>query len=84
MVDKGSVSIVFFGMMAKFLNIHIDLIEFETNISNSFVLKVNQQIENPVCTIVIHYSNNRGHAEYLGRNEYEKRELSNFYEYRNT
>ena len=79
--------------MAKYLNIHINLIEIEPlepsvrsrfDSQISYMSKINTQIINPECIVTIHLSrqNSTSHAEYIGKNNDEKKELYEFEKHR--
>lgn len=77
---------LYLGMMAKYLNIHIKLIKIEPlvrsrfDMAMSYMSKINKQIINPECDVSIHLSHIDGidHAEYIGKNDDEKKELYDF------
>jgi hypothetical protein len=85
-IEIGGCSPIYFWMMAKYLNIHINLIEIEAPVLShfdsqiSYMSKINTQIINPECVVTIHLSrqNSTSHAEYIGKNDDEKKELYEF------
>jgi len=88
-IEKNACSAIYFGMMAKYLNIHINLIEIQSSVSYfdniiSYMSKINKQIINPECLISIHLSllGNTRHAEYIGKNDLEKKEIYEFEKHR--
>ena len=89
-IKKSACSQIYFGMMAKYLNIHINLIEIESSgVSHfdsavSYMSEINKQIINPECVVSIHLSQqgSTGHAEYIGKNDDEKKELYEFEKHR--
>jgi len=88
-IEKNACSAIYFGMMAKYLNIHIKLIEIESSVSYydnmiSNMSKINKQIINPECVVSIHLSGvgSMGHAEYIGKNDLEKKEIYEFEKHR--
>jgi hypothetical protein len=88
-IETSACNPLYWGMMAKYLNIHIKLIKIEPlepsvrsryDMGISYMSKINKQIINPECSVSIHISNPDGedHAEYISKNDDEKKELYEF------
>jgi len=88
-IKTSCVSSIYWGMMAKYLNIHIKLIKIEPlepsvrsrfEMAILYMSKINKQIINPECDVSIHISNSDGedHGEYISKNDDEKKELYEF------
>ena len=86
-ITNSACSVIYLGMMAKYLNIHINLIKKEPSVHSrfdstiSYMSQFNEQIINPECVVSIHLSyfkDNQDHVEYIGKTDDEKKELYEF------
>ena len=85
-ITNSACSVIYLGMMAKYLNIHINLIKKEPSEHSrfdkaiSYMSQINKQIINPECEVFVHLSQIDGidHLEYIGKNDDEKKELYEF------
>jgi hypothetical protein len=77
-------NVIYMAMMAKYLNIHINLIKKDILQYSGcvklipYMSQFNKQIINPECVVSIHLSHindNNGHVEYIGKTDDEKKEL---------
>ena len=84
---NGACSPLYWAMMAKYLNIHINLIKIEPSACSrfdgkiSYMSKINKQIINPECIVSLHLSHFKDelyHVEYIGKTDDEKKELYEF------
>jgi hypothetical protein len=88
-ITSSAVGPFYWGMMAKYLNIHIKFIKIEQleplvrsrfDKAISYMSQINKQIINPECEVSVHLSQIDGidHVEYIGKNDDEKKELYEF------